>query len=99
MIYDIGRDALLGQSRHISTVHDATGPSADRQDASHPHGCFYLPASGDWLVPDLGCDKLRIVGKEGQSALSSHPGAGPRHVAMHSNGSSSCAFPAAIRQH
>lgn len=65
-------------------------PDQPRQDAPHPHGCFYNQKTKQWLVPDLGSDKLRVIdGQKGQVAyLSSVPGSGqgPRHAVAHPDG-------------
>lgn len=52
------------------------GPNADRQEAPHPHGCYYT-ADGQLWVPDLGCDGVRRLSDS--ALLRSAPGAGPRH--------------------
>lgn len=78
---------LLGDAfvTHDLTQDAHTGPNKERQDAPHPHGCFYT-ASNDLLVPDLGSDRVRVLGSE--RVYKALAGAGPRHAALHPGGQS-----------
>lgn len=71
-IYDLSKDQFK------------IGPNQERQEASHPHGCFYVPNLDCFLVPDLGADKLRLISKK--KTLPCEAGAGPRHAVVNSEG-------------
>ena len=70
--------------------HQGTGPVAARQEAAHPHGVHYLPGGRQFMVPDLGTDRVevyrldssgRVVGG-GAEGFAMPPGSGPRHCAV-----------------
>ena len=68
------------------------GPNTKRQDHSFAHDATFAPGGRFVLVNDLGCDRIRILAVGPDGALKEHgawhsaPGAGPRHVVLHSNG-------------
>lgn len=86
-IYSLLRDGMVDEDREPE-IHDLskldfnTGPHPERQEAAHPHGCFYVPSLECFLVPDLGADKLRLIGKD--RTLPCETGAGPRHAVVNS---------------
>jgi 6-phosphogluconolactonase (cycloisomerase 2 family) len=68
-----------------------SGPNADRQEAPHPHAVMFDPAGNYIATADLGIDKVETfqladggLTKVGEASMA--PGAGPRHVAFHPNG-------------
>jgi 6-phosphogluconolactonase len=67
------------------------GPKAARQEAPHAHQTVVDSARDRLLVPDLGSDRIRVLGLDGLPAslehddahdLIVHPGAGPRHLVI-----------------
>ncbi len=77
-----------------STVHDGSGPVADRQEGPHPHCVLPSPDGRFLLAADLGTDEVVVYRfdaargvPERVSALAMRPGTGPRHLAWHPNGS------------
>jgi 6-phosphogluconolactonase len=68
-----------------------SGPNRDRQEASHPHQAVVDTARGRLLVPDLGVDRIRVLGLADLPAsldhrdaddIVIHSGAGPRHLVI-----------------
>lgn len=66
------------------------GTRSPRQQRPHPHGAFFSPDERFVVVPDLGCDELRLYRLDpeigGLSLAGLVPtalGAGPRHFAFH----------------
>lgn len=99
--YHGGMIGLFGLSEDGTSIgekldvqqHVGSSQHPDRQDRPHPHSSFYSPDGRYLLVSDLGLDQIityAIDEAEGtlvrQSAVSLHPGAGPRHLAFHPNG-------------
>ena len=87
--------ALSGDGRFLRPVGTATqtghGPNAGRQERSHAH-CARWSADGRFLfVADLGTDELVSYavadgGLERVAVLTTPPGTGPRHLALHPDG-------------
>jgi 6-phosphogluconolactonase len=82
---DVAADAIL-------TVDFAgTGPNPERQEAPHPHQAVLDSARDRLLVPDLGADRVRVLGitelprsldhSDGDD-ITVHAGAGPRHLVV-----------------
>lgn len=71
--------------------HTGSSVNADRQESPHPHSIYpILGRSGEYLVPDLGTDKLYtyVLDKAGGKLqllgeIRTTPGSGPRHAAFH----------------
>lgn len=68
-----------------------SGPSAGRQETSHPHAVTFDPSGRYIAVADLGTDQIMILalndtGLTHISEAKVTPGSGPRHVAFHPNG-------------
>ncbi|MBS1154301.1 MAG: 3-carboxymuconate cyclase [Proteobacteria bacterium] len=71
--------------------HHGQGPHPERQQSPHPHSAVFDAAHRQWLVPDLGCDRLFVyAGAEPclvlQQEYALPPGSGPRHLALHPAG-------------
>ncbi|HEU0206752.1 MAG TPA: beta-propeller fold lactonase family protein, partial [Pseudolysinimonas sp.] len=72
-----------------TTMPAGTGPVADRQESPHAHQVLRVPGtSGDWLLSDLGADRVLRYSAPGGEAVpvlvdsSELPaGSGPRHMA------------------
>ena len=67
------------------------GPNRERQASPHPHQAVVDPARDRLLVPDLGADRVRVVGlgalpdrlaHDASADLVIHAGAGPRHLVI-----------------
>lgn len=87
--FPIGADGEIGEMSDFH-AHEGSGVRADRQEAPHPHSIFAVPGTDDWLVSDLGTDKLYVYRLDAQTgkltlrgAAEVAPGAGPRHAAFH----------------
>lgn len=75
-----------------------SGPLESRQEGPHAHQVMLDPGQNFLLVPDLGTDRVFIYAFDAANgSLAPHPvqpffslapGAGPRHLAFHPNGSS-----------
>jgi 6-phosphogluconolactonase len=92
-LHAITADGLIGEKLDVAQ-HTGSSVHPERQDRPHPHSSFYSPDGRYLLVQDLGLDKIVTykVDKEAgklivvaEAAL--HPGAGPRHLTFHPNGS------------
>jgi 6-phosphogluconolactonase len=68
-----------------------SGPNPDRQEAPHPHQAVVDAARDRLLVPDLGVDRIRVLGLADLPAtlehrdaddIPIHAGAGPRHLVV-----------------
>lgn len=68
-----------------------SGPNAERQTGSHPHQAVLDHDRDRLLVPDLGADRVRVVGlgrlpaaleTDEAADIVIHPGAGPRHLVI-----------------
>ena len=76
-----------------SVAQNGTGPDASRQERSHAHSVTELMTPGMAVVADLGADTLTTyrIARDGSlnraAVTRTAAGAGPRHVALHPNGS------------
>lgn len=78
-------------------IGEGSGPVESRQKGPHAHQVVLDPGQNFLFVPDLGCDRVFIYSfnKENgellpnpeQSSFALAPGAGPRHLDFHPNGS------------
>ncbi|GAA1506801.1 6-phosphogluconolactonase [Agromyces terreus] len=77
----------------LSAAFTGSGPDASRQESPHPHQVVLDRARSRLLVPDLGSDRIRVIGLDalpdalGRAAgdagdLVVHAGAGPRHLVI-----------------
>jgi 6-phosphogluconolactonase len=88
-VYPVAADGRLGPMADF-VQHSGHSVRADRQEAPHPHSIWSIPGTDDWLVPDLGLDRLIVyrldpasgkLSKQGE--VPTAEGAGPRHAAFH----------------
>lgn len=79
--------------------HEGAGPNAERQTTAHPHSVNLSPDQRFAFVADLGIDQIMIYRfdeKTGEltpnnpCSTAVHPGAGPRHIAFHPDGTLLC---------
>ncbi|GAA1946946.1 lactonase family protein [Agromyces allii] len=77
----------------ISFAFSGSGPDASRQESSHPHQVVLDETRSRLLVPDLGSDRIRVIGLDAASGaiaradgdaddIAVHAGAGPRHLVV-----------------
>jgi 6-phosphogluconolactonase len=68
-----------------------SGPNSERQEASHPHQAVVDATRDRLLVPDLGADRIRVLGltelpasleHDDADDIVIHAGAGPRHLVI-----------------
>jgi len=81
-------DGGIGPATAHAT-YDGSGPHPDRQDGPHAHQVVVDSARDQVLVADLGTDRLhrhRLDARDGSlselSPITTHPGAGPRHLVI-----------------
>ncbi len=90
--FPIQADGALGElTAHVQ--HSGSGPNAQRQEGPHAHSTTLTPDNRYAIVADLGIDQLVMYAFDSTSgsltrhgAMSTHPGAGPRHATFHPNG-------------
>lgn len=87
-------DGSLGKLSH-KVQHHGKGPNAERQENSHAHSVIFDPTGKFALAADLGLDRIFIYRFDTQTGrytanqpdgVDVHPGAGPRHMAFHPDG-------------
>ncbi|MCP3802750.1 lactonase family protein [Allokutzneria sp. A3M-2-11 16] len=91
-VHPIREGGALGPATDL-VQHKGSGPDPDRQQGPHAHQVLTDP-SGRWLhAVDLGTDSVYVYRLDlGTGKLKRHsqaklkPGAGPRHIAFHPNG-------------
>ena len=93
-VFPIRADGSLGERAQL-IEHDGSGPNQDRQASAHPHSIVPGPAGRFVYAADLGTDELwcyeldrdaeRLDPAE-PATVAIHDGAGPRHLAFHSDG-------------
>ncbi len=92
-ILAIGEDGSL--SEVVSMVeHEGSGVDPDRQSGPHAHCALFAPGERFLVAADLGTDRLKIHAFDRSTGLltphsevATLPGAGPRHIAFHPDGS------------
>jgi 6-phosphogluconolactonase len=90
VVLPIGADGRLGPvSGELKD--SGSGPNKARQEAPHPHSVVFDPAGRYIAAADLGIDKVQTFrlsdgGIARVSAVSTAPGAGPRHLTFHLSG-------------
>lgn len=89
-LFSIESDGALGELL-ANPRHEGSSVHKGRQEAAHPHSAFIDPSNRYVWVSDLGTDRIeiyRFVASEGSmepySTIKTMPGAGPRHIAFHS---------------
>ena len=94
-VFAVRENGELGELASLQR-HEGASVHPQRQTAPHAHGIYLDQANRHALVPDLGLDKVMVYRfDETQGTLSAHsppwvvlpPGAGPRHLAFHPEGS------------
>ena len=92
-VLPVGPEGGLG---HVASVvqHEGSGPNPDRQEGPHAHATIFAPDGRFLIAADLGIDRLLISAfDEVSGSIQPHgevrtrPGAGPRHLAFHHDGS------------
>jgi len=93
VIFPIAPDGVLGPMTSL-VEHSGTGPNTDRQEGPHAHSTIFTPNNRFLVVADLGIDRLVIYNFDDEagsldphSEVKTSPGAGPRHMAFHPDGS------------
>jgi 6-phosphogluconolactonase len=73
--------------------YEGHGINPERQDRPHPHSSFFSPDGKYLFIQDLGLDRINsytIDSAAGKliphGSISTHPGAGPRHLAFRPDG-------------
>lgn len=93
-MYPIAEDGSLKLASAVMTLEG--GSEHPRQDSSHPHATVFSPDGQYMFVPDLGANKVWVFKVDIESGTleirmtSKFPlqnEAGPRHLALHPNGS------------
>ena len=92
-VFPIERDGRLGEMAD-SARHAGSGPRADRQEGPHAHSAVFAKDSRFLLVADLGIDQIVVYAFDAATGslvrhgnVATSPGAGPRHMAFHPDGS------------
>lgn len=82
MICKLDSDGKISSQQRVdyNQSSEPTGPHPTRQDASHPHGCYYTEGN-NLLIPDLGCDVVRFFGQD--RLIKTPAGSGPRHLVIY----------------
>jgi 6-phosphogluconolactonase len=91
-VLPILEDGSLGEMTDL-VQHSGSGPNAERQEGPHAHSATFTPDHRFAIVADLGIDALLLYAFDPQKGqlhehtrTSTRPGAGPRHLAFHSDG-------------
>lgn len=90
--FPILSDGRLAPAVSSVRLEGPLGPDAERQERPHAHMVAEVPGGGSVLVADLGLDSVSEIRIEDDGTLMQSAsvllpaGAGPRHIAQHSNG-------------
>jgi 6-phosphogluconolactonase len=93
-VFPVAADGTPGP-RAACVAHTGRGPNPARQDRAHVHSVTVAPDNRFILVADLGIDRIRVYRLDAAAAaVDAHappglvcaPGAGPRHLAFHPDG-------------
>ena len=91
-VMPIRDDGGVGELTQV-VAHEGASVNPERQEAAHAHSVNLDPDGRFVFVCDLGMDRTVVYGYdsmtgrlEANSEFVAHPGAGPRHFAMHPNG-------------
>lgn len=89
-VFPLDGRGIPGPAGQIFTW-EGRGPRKDRQERPHPHSACFTPDGGFLLVPDLGCDLIRVFRWISEDkpleempglAVQVIPGSGPRMMAF-----------------
>lgn len=91
-VLPVSPDGTLGEAA-TSLQHSGRGAHPDRQSGPHAHSAIFTPDNRFLITADLGIDRLNVnrfheaTGEcEPVLEVSTGPGAGPRHMAFHPDG-------------
>ena len=93
-VFPLEQDGRLGEMSALMTAHGSS-VNPDRQEGPHAHEAMISADNRFVYVPDLGLDQIRIYQLDPANAklvpndpafLKVEAGAGPRHIALSSNG-------------
>jgi len=93
-VYPINKDGSLGNATD-SVQHEGSSVNSERQEAAHVHAAVLNKNNKTLYVPDLGMDKVMLYNLDSKTGklkefstpfVMTEPGAGPRHIDIHSNG-------------
>jgi 6-phosphogluconolactonase len=93
-VFPLEQDGRLGEMSALMTAHGSS-VNAERQEGPHAHEVIISADNRFVYVPDLGLDQIRIYQLDpanaklvpnGPAFVKVEAGAGPRHIALSSNG-------------
>ena len=94
IVLPVARDGTLGDAVAFDQ-HRGSGANPMRQQGPHAHAVVFSPDNRFLLVADLGTDQVFVyrfdaargaIAPNDPPAVKTAPGAGPRHLAFHPNG-------------
>jgi 6-phosphogluconolactonase len=93
-VFRIGGDGRLEEEPSALVRHAGSSVHPARQKSAHPHAVCLSPDNRFALVPDLGMDQVVVYEFDTaagsltrrHSIVSTHPGAGPRHIVFDAGG-------------
>lgn len=95
VLFPLDADGRLREASDFVQHTAGSGANPKRQDAPHAHSVTWTPDGSRLLVADLGMDRVVMYRLDAERAklepdpahdARSEPGAGPRHLAFHTNG-------------
>ena len=93
-VYPVNKDGSLGNATD-SVLHEGSSVNSERQESAHVHATVFSKNNKTIYVPDLGMDKVMLYNLDSKSGkfkefnppfVMTEPGAGPRHIDIHPNG-------------
>ena len=93
-VLPVGDDGRLAPASQV-IAHEGRGPNASRQEGPHAHQVVFSADNRFMMAVDLGTDRVlvyRFDARTGRlspnvpAGVSTVPGAGPRHIAFHPDG-------------
>jgi 6-phosphogluconolactonase len=93
--FPVQEDGALGEATGVHRRNTGSGPNKDRQEAAHAHWIGPSPDVKYAFSVDLGTDEVLRYNLNSENAevtdkttaFAAQPGAGPRHMVFHPNGS------------